>query len=44
MGLEILVTALAYVFIGLPLRRMVRRMMRPNQPPPTPPPSCGGPF
>lgn len=30
MGVEIVVTALAYVLIGLPLRRMLRRTLRKN--------------
>lgn len=32
MGIEIVVTALAYVFIGLPLRRIVRRTLSRNMP------------
>lgn len=40
MVIDILVTALAYVFIGKPLRRILRKIMSGNQPPAAPPPSC----
>ena len=32
MGVEIVVTALAYIFIGLPFRRLVRRTLSKNMP------------
>lgn len=32
MGVEIVVTALAYVLIGLPLRKLVRRTLSKNMP------------